>query len=247
MKRWWERLGGQITLTVLVIGTGFLFYRTQSALISDLYGRFVIPFMGEPPSPEELRNAKIEELQGRLEALQQENQQLKSLLKYQEDDNRKDLIAAPVIGRSADHWWKQITLGKGSEDGVKVGYVVVGVGGLVGRVISVTPQTCKVLLISDPSSQVGSIVNRTRDMGFMQGQGHDLAVMQFFEKVPNMKVGDVIVTSTVSQLYPQGIPIGKVKGMRVTNGPAPSAEIELFAPLESLEWVIIQPFKPKFR
>jgi rod shape-determining protein MreC len=149
------------------------------------------------------------------------------------------------VGRSADYWWQQVTLGRGSQDGIKEGFVVTGIGGLVGRVISVTPHTSKVLLVSDPSSRVGASISRSRDMGLIKGQGDQTAVMQFFEKVPDVRPGDIVTTSAVSTRFPSGLPIGKVKSVNLESGPAPEATIELSAPLNYLEWVIVHPFTRK--
>jgi rod shape-determining protein MreC len=70
--------------------------------------------------------------------------------------------------------------------------------------------------------------------------------MQFFEKVPDVKPGDVITTSGVSRLFPGGLPIGKVKSVTEdTKSPAPKATIELTAPLNYVEWAIVHPFTTK--
>jgi len=80
--------------------------------------------------------------------LRSQNQKLKELLGYTAPQTPQG-IAAPVVGRSADHWWQQVTLGRGTQAGIQVGLIVTAPGGLVGRVISVTPNTSRVLLISD--------------------------------------------------------------------------------------------------
>jgi rod shape-determining protein MreC len=80
-------------------------------------------------------------------------------------------------------------------------------------------------------------------MGFLQGQSSQEAKMSLFEKAADVKVGDIVVTSSVSRLYPSGFPVGRVKSVNVTKGPAPEATIQLTAPLNSLEWVFVYPFK----
>ena len=154
-------------------------------------------------------------------------------------------ITAPIIGRSADIWWNQITLGKGSKDGIAKGFIVSGIGGVMGRIIAVTPNTSRALLISDPHSRVGAVVTRTRHPGFIQGQNSQTAIMRFFSQIADVRVGDTITTSSLSYLYPPGLPIGQVKSVNFDKGPAPEAEIELNVPIDLLEWVVIQPFTPK--
>ena len=132
--------------------------------------------------------------------------------------------------------------------------IVMAPGGLVGRVVSVTPNSSRVLLISDATSQVGVAISRSRSMGFMRGEGSNRAIMQFFDKVPNVRKGDVVSTSPVSNRFPPGLPLGRVESVNLDKSPAPEAVVELTAPFNSLEWVMVyphssaaapQPAKPK--
>ena len=245
VRRWWGRHGLPIVLTGLALGTAWLLYQTQGAAISELYYLVVRPFEAEPLSEVEakLTNARIQELEGRLAEVESENQKLKKLLNYAQQ--QQQAIAAPVVGRSADSWWKHVIIGRGRQDGIREGFAVSGIGGVVGRVVQVTPHTSRVLLISDPTSRVGITVSRSRQMGFMQGQGSQTARLQFFEKVPDVRAGDQIATSGLSRLYPPGLPVGRVKSVSLKSGPAPEAIVELTAPLDSLEWVLVHPFEPR--
>lgn len=242
----WTRRGIRMALATLAIGTGWFFYQTHGSAILELYALITRPFQSESTllRQEKLTNARIQELEQRLQELETQNKQLKSLLGYFKDDSQPNITSA-IIGRSPDDWWQQITLGRGSQDGVKVGSAVTGIGGLVGRVTQVNPHTSLVELISNPNSKVGATISRSRSMGIVKGQGSKMAVMQFFEKVPDVRPGDTVTTSSVSLLFPGGLPIGKVKSVKLETGPAPVAHIELIAPINHLEWVIVHPLKNK--
>jgi rod shape-determining protein MreC len=240
----WTRLGVQAFLIIAVMVVAWLLRQTQGAAIQELYYWLVRPFQSESATvvEKQLTNARIVELEQQIAELEQENQQLRKLLGYFEK-HKQTAITAPIVGRSADNWWQHVILGRGSRDGIKVGYPVTGVGGLVGRVIEVTPSTSRVLLIGDPNSRVGATVTRSRSMGLIKGQGSQIAVMEFFEKVPDIRPGDIVTTSTVSQLFPAGLPIGRVQSVDLEKGPAPEAKIILTAPVNRLEWAIVQPFQ----
>ncbi len=246
-QRWWQRNRKYVLWAVLVLGLAWFLRQTQGAVILEIYGLLSRPFEGEPSAVQEARldNAQIKEFSQKIAELEQQNVILKQLLGYAQSHDTP-FITAPIIGRSADAWWQQVILGRGSQEGIKKGYVVTGVGGLVGRVIDVTPHTSRVLLISDPSSQVGVNVTRSRSMGFIKGQGSSIAIMQFFEKVPDVRPGDTITTSRVSQLFPAEIPVGQVKSVNLNKGTVPEATIELTAPLNHLEWVLVQPHQAPF-
>lgn len=240
LRRWWERHGIQIVLAGLTLGTAWFIRETQGAALIESYQLLTRPFQSTPTPEERIENARVLELQERLVELESQNQKLQELLGYATDQKQQG-IAAPIVGRSPDHWWQIITLGRGSKDGIQTDFTVMGPGGLVGRVVSVTPNTSRVLLISDPSSRVGVVISRSRKMGFLRGQGSTRAVMQFFDKVPDVRRGDVVSTSSVSQLFPSSLPVGRVESVNLDKSPAPEAIVELTAPINYLEWVLVSP------
>lgn len=246
LHRWWLRIRSQLFWAVVILSIAWFLRQTQSAAIVELYSLISRPFQEESQAALEnrLTNARITQLEQQLSELEQQNQQLKQLLNYAQK-NQQPMIAAPVIGRSTDAWWHQVILGRGAQDGIKEGFIVMGVGGLVGRIVDVTPHSSRVLLISDPNSDVGASVTRTRTMGLIRGKSSDLVVMQFFEKAAPARPGDSVTTSTVSRLFPPSLPIGIVKSINPEKGPAPEATIELTAPLAHLEWVLVQPYDPQ--
>ncbi|GAB4535689.1 MAG: rod shape-determining protein MreC [Pleurocapsa sp.] len=248
MYRWWDKHRLQTILTALGLGTTYLIRQTQGALLSEIYYFLVNPFQSQQQLllEDKLTNARILELEERVSELEQQNRQFKQLLGLTESSKGK-AIAAPIIGRSAARWWHQITLGKGSNDGIKPGFVVMGIGGVVGRVTEVTPHTSQVLLISDGVSRIGAILSRNRHMGYIQGKNSQTVVMHFFAKTADVQPGDEIAISPLSSLYPPGLPLGKVKSVKSNTGFAPEAEVELSAPIELLEWVTVQPFQPKIK
>ncbi|MGQ4646012.1 rod shape-determining protein MreC [Lyngbya aestuarii] len=241
MRRWWDRHGIAIVLGGLTLSAAWVLRQTQGAAILEAYQLITLPFQSLPTQEERLEDAQLLELQQRLVELESQNQKLKELLGYVEAEKINGGIIAPIVGRSADHWWQQVTLGRGSQHGIKIGSVVMGAGGVVGRVVSTTPNSSRVLLISDSTSRVGSVISRSRSMGFIRGQGSNRAVMEFFDKVPDVRRGDVIATSPVSKLFPAGLPLGRVESVNLDKSPAPEAVIELTAPVNYLEWVIIVP------
>jgi rod shape-determining protein MreC len=80
-------------------------------------------------------------------------------------------------------------------------------------------------------------------MGYIQGNNDrsDRLVMQFFDKTPDVKVNDTVVTSNVSQLYPGGLVVGKIVQVDLAKVPAPEAIVKLTAPINALEWLQIYP------
>jgi rod shape-determining protein MreC len=238
LSRWWARYRVVLFLGVLGIGAAWTVRQTQGAFFSELYRGLTLPFQGNPQKQQQLVEAKTWELQQTVTNLQAQNNQLKILLK-QPGVQAGDAIASPIIGRSADHWWQHIIIGQGSKAGITEGAVAQAPGGLVGRVTQVTDNTSRILLLSDPSSRLGVTMSRSRDMGILRGQSGRLAVIDFFEKDPNVRVGDTVVTSSLSRLFPAGLAIGTIKSLKLEQSYKPQALVELSAPIAQLEWVSV--------
>jgi len=241
--RWWDRRKQFIVPSLLAVGTAVWIQQTEGTIVYELYQRLVGWFYPDSAQHEQLVDARVLELQERLVELESQNEALRELIHGSPAPETKQIFA-PIIGRGADSWWQQVTLGRGSKEGLKEGYIVTAPGGLVGRVTSVTPHTSRVLLASDPTSRIGVVISRSRFVGFMRGQGSNRAVMEFFDKVPDVKVGDVVATSSFSRLFPPGTPVGRVESVNLNASPAPTAIVELSAPMNALEWAIVSPHEP---
>ncbi|MEL6158899.1 MAG: rod shape-determining protein MreC [Cyanobacteria bacterium J06623_5] len=244
LRRWWDKNALKTGLVFLAVGTAWGVYQTNGAVINETFQFLSKPFHSNS-APERLENAYILDLQQRVVELENQNQKLRELIDHGEDSKLDITTPAAVIGRSADNWWQQLTVNRGSKANVKEGDFVTGPGGLVGRITAVTPNTARVLLLSDPSSQVGAKVSRSRSTGYIRGGAGSQATMQFFEKIPDVKPGDVIVTSSFSRLFPQGVPIGRIASIDLGTSPAPQAIVQLSVPVSNLEWVDIHPYTPK--
>jgi rod shape-determining protein MreC len=234
--RWWSFNQSVALLAVVVLGAAGLVKATQGAGLSDLNSALAGPFKTDGQAQQKLLDAQTGALQQRIQELEAQNRSLQSLLNLPTLPKHKK-IAAPVLARSADNWWQQLMLGKGSADGIKINSVVVAPGGLVGRVMSVTPKTSRVLLVTDPTSEVGITVTRSRKVGILRGRGSRYGVLDFFEKTPDIQLNDAIATSTYSSLFPPGITMGRVTKLDLERLPTPQAIVEFAAPIENLEWV----------
>ncbi|NCJ05657.1 rod shape-determining protein MreC [Synechococcales cyanobacterium C] len=238
LYRWWGRYRVVVVLTLLCIALAWSIRRTEGAGIVELYRLMTLPVQPNTAKQEQLINARTWELQQRLQELEARNQALQSLLEDPQIQQDR-AISAAVIGRSADHWWHQITLGRGSQDGIQVGAVVAAPGGLVGRVTQVSPHTSRVLLVSDPSSRLGVTISRSRRMGILRGQDERVGRIDFFEKDPDVREGDIVVTSTLSRLFPPGVPVGQIQELQLDAASGPQAVVEFSVPIANLEWVSI--------
>jgi rod shape-determining protein MreC len=119
-------------------------------------------------------------------------------------------IAASIIANSGTSWFQSCQLNKGSADGVRKGMAVVTPLGAVGQVISVTPRTAKVLLLTDPNSGIDVMVQRTRARGIVSGSLENGTVLKYVKRSEDVQEGDRLLTSGTDGVFPKGVMVGTV-------------------------------------
>lgn len=147
----------------------------------------------------------------RLIEIQQENLRLRDLLSFKEEV-QFEVTPAQVIGRNPSSWFFNLTIDKGTKDGIKVDMPVVTNQGLVGKIIDVQPSYSKVQLLISPDSGISAIVQRTRDNGVLVGVSNPSGYSKITRLHQNadLQEGDVIISSPLTGIYPKGITIGRV-------------------------------------
>ncbi|HEY8411972.1 MAG TPA: rod shape-determining protein MreC, partial [Pyrinomonadaceae bacterium] len=93
-----------------------------------------------------------------------ENERLKALLGLNEQTKIQS-IPARVIARDPSVWFNTITINRGSSSGVAVNMPVVTGGGVVGRVITVSPWASQVMLLTDEKAGAGAVVGQLGQSG----------------------------------------------------------------------------------
>jgi rod shape-determining protein MreC len=120
-------------------------------------------------------------------------------------------LTGEIIGREAGGWARSLTVNRGRADGVAQQMPVIVPEGLVGRVAQVRSGASVVQLLSDPTSTVGAVVQRTRTPGLVEGEPGGGVRFKFMARDgAGVAAGDLIVTSGLSTLFPKGIPVGRV-------------------------------------
>lgn len=174
-----------------------------------------------------------------------ENERLKALLGLHEKIDIKS-IPARVIARDPSVWFNTITINRGSTSGVAVNMPVVTGGGIVGRVITVSPFASQVMLITDEKAGAGAVVGQLGQsgaLGSVRGRA-DLGVsvieMRYVSGLEKVEIGDYVMTTGQDGIYPPGLNVGKV--VDVKHGSATQAHTILIQPgaqLDHLEDVAV--------
>lgn len=157
-------------------------------------------------------NTQVAELKNDKRRLELELKDLAELLQVRESISPGAKLVAPIIGISPSSVLTSLSLGKGSNDGVRLDMPVTSPKGLVGIVTGVTNTKSSVRAITDPQSRVGISVRGAGGQGLVvgvAGDGDKLRVIGFLEEKP-VKLGDIVETRSLGGLFPQGITVGVV-------------------------------------
>ena len=225
----------------LLVLIGLLLVRvSKGAPIVDLYALLSRPFWPGTAQSEWVRQAQRVEDQQRIAQLELQLEELRQGSAH--PAKGKAGIRAADISRRSEGWWEQLELGAGSLQGVRPGASVTGPGpaALVGRIVSVTPTTARVALLTDPASRVGVELRGNGSQGLLRGMGTSRPQLQFLDKDVEVQPGDVVVTSSASSLFPPGLIVGVIQSVDQQAVPAPQALVQLVAPVQSLDWVQVR-------
>lgn len=185
---------------------------------------------------------KAKQLKVELDALIVENNDLKELLKIEENYNHFTKVYANVITRSYDNWNETFDINKGSKDGIELRQTVISATGLVGYISAVEESTSTVTTILDPSTSVSVEISNINKLALIKG---DFSLMDNSQvRLVNIPIdtelteGEKIYTSGIGGLYKKGIPIGIIKSVKNKKNEIDRyAIVETFVELDSLDMV----------
>ena len=175
-----------------------------------------------------------------VEHLEQENKRLRALLGSPVGISQRKLIAR-VQAVDSNPFSLQVTINKGLNDQVYVGQPVVDEDGVVGQVIEVGKFTSRILLIADNSHAIPlrNQRNDVRLIGLGKGDLHQLE-LQYVTKNTDVKIGDLLVTSGLGGLYPEGYPVVKVSAIENRGSEIYSLiRVEPIAKLDRLRYLLL--------
>ena len=173
----------------------------------DLYKKYTK--LKEKVEKTDLYYAQIEELQ-------KEITELKSTLDLNATLSEYTYINATAINRNIGYWYNSLTIDKGSKNGVKKGDAVITPNGLVGKITSVSNFSSTVkLLTSDEISNKISVKIKSNDeylYGLLIGydKEYNIYKIEGITNSDNIREGDLVTTTGLTDYFPSGILIGKV-------------------------------------
>jgi rod shape-determining protein MreC len=162
-------------------------------------------------------NAKLKVQLSKQQEIQRENQALRDQFNTTVPTSQ-DLLPATIIGMPAFlpsiTTPEELIIDKGTQDGVKVGSVIVCKDSLVGIVTKANNHFSQVLLVTNNKTSFTAKDTATNALGIVKGQGGGQIMLDNVLLSDSLHVGDVVVTGGSVDIngkgYPPGLVVGKI-------------------------------------
>jgi len=148
-------------------------------------------------------------------------------------------LAAQVIGSSGTELSRVLYLDRGSRDGVKPDMAVITPDGIVGKISRTFASTSQVLMITDPTSGVGGLLESSRLHGIIRGTAHGEVALRYIMQEESVQKGERVLTSGGDRIFPKGLQVGTITDIGRGGDGFYSLTLSPAANLNRLEEVLI--------
>ena len=267
-----QRRGQPQLIIFLIVAAGVLIFLDSRGQLSSLLSALQQPlaslasnFSGlndnlRQPGSLEAAQFEIDALKQRIEALEQENTQLRiveseylrilQLLEMQQDAPNITTVMAQVLSKGPNPAFSDLIIDVGTDDGVTVGMPVRSSRGLIGQVFRASNNAAQVVLLSDASVSVPVRLDQSRALGVVRGGGvGGLLALEFVDLEAPMQPGELILTAglqgdtpeeLVTNRFPRDLVVGRVVDIERSDAALfQSATVQPDVDFDTLETVFV--------
>ena len=169
------------------------------------------------------RQNQILELRlGQTQSLERENRSLREQLELRPKPEWNPRLTR-IVGRDPANWWRSVLIDLGTKAGVRVDMPVMSNQGLVGRVQEVHDHRSRVALLGDPACRISVTIEATGESGIISASGGTvfdptLVKLLYLPANSEARAGDQLYTSGLGEIFPRGIPVGKLTAVTAAPG-----------------------------
>jgi rod shape-determining protein MreC len=172
--------------------------------------------------------------------LQEENDRLRSLLNSPVQDNTRKVVAE-LMAVDNNPYSHQIVINKGAINGVYEGQPVLDDKGIVGQIMQVSSTNSRVLLIADVTHAIPVRIARNNVRLVVTGSGGlNELLIQHVAHSSDLKVGDILLSSGLGNVFPEGYPVAKITSIiRDESRPFSQVRAKPVAQLDRLKYLLL--------
>jgi len=138
-------------------------------------------------------------------------QKLKVVSKFKKNNSSDEKpIIADIIGYDVSNFRKSIIIDVGKKQGASVGDIIVFGNALVGRISAIGRSSARVILITDPASNVPSRFLQSRTQGMVQGTADGTCIMKYVPRQTEINESDKVISSGIGRVFPKNLYVGDV-------------------------------------
>jgi rod shape-determining protein MreC len=152
------------------------------------------------------------------------------------------LLPAKVVNNSINSYNNFITLNKGSLDGVEKGMGVITDKGVVGIVTNTSDGFARVISFLNRNIRISASVKRNGFFGSLVWEGSDPWNARLLDvpKHADLEIGDTIITSGYSSIFPKGLITGRISEFDIQEGSNfYNIEVQLSQDMSRLDYVYV--------
>ncbi len=211
-------------------------------------GLTVFSRMWQLEEENELLRKQIESMafmQAQNNELKREIISLKSFSGIKETISDYEVVPATVLTRAEESWNNYLTLNVGTSDGIEANYAIITNQGLIGRVQSVSQNTCivKLITVGDGSNKVSVKIQISESVAanaILESYDYNekAFVVKLLDSTSTVTEGMQVVTSGMGGVFPSGLLVGKViKIEQLTNAIGMNIYVSPSADFQDLDYV----------
>jgi len=138
-------------------------------------------------------------------------QKLKVVSEFKKNNSSDEKpIIADIIGYDVSNFRKSIIIDVGKKQGASVGDIIVFGNALVGRISAIGRSSARVILITDPASNVPSRFLQSRTQGMVQGTTDGTCIMKYVPRQTEINESDKVISSGIGRVFPKNLYVGDV-------------------------------------
>ena len=174
-----------------------------------------------------------------LQLLQNQLKELQNVQNFDFDKNY-DYQIARVVGKGSSFLEKTLIIDKGCNYGIKKNYPVIDFEGIIGKIIAVANGYSIVLPYTNSNFHLSVMLKKNSEQGILKSNSSGTVFVDYLSLGSEIALGDTIVTSNLSTVFPEGFPVGTIKKIMISKDRMHKiAELKMFNNPAAIRTVIV--------
>ena len=240
-------------ILVLIISTFLLFSNDKPSIINiksklaTSYSTILSPILWyknsfdlkEKNASLEKQVAKLSLENTKLQLYEDENIRLKEMLNYK-NKSFYNLTVAKIINHNLTSDLNSFVLDIGMFDGITNNLPIMDMNGIIGKTFFVEENKTVIQLITDKNFRISIKIGQNRTLGIFSPRYSKIGIIEGIPKSQKVLIGDIVITSGISDIYPENIPLAKVISTYIDpNQLFQNITVEILADIFNPDYVFI--------